>query len=129
MPALLCPSLRYAHKLHSLDKLLIAIELYLFAGFAVHILVGLWLTYSDRKLKLPPRFSWAAARLAISGLLVLAFVVLHVQHFRFGPWYTTTVDGVQMRDLWRLQKEVFASPMQVGRRLSLLPASSAPRVL
>ena len=105
----------YAHKLHKLDKVLLAVELYLAAGFGVHIVSGLWLTYSDKKLQLSPsRFSWAQARLVLSGLVVLAFVVLHVQTFRFGPWYTTTVGGEEVRDLWRLQKEVFSDPRQVA---------------
>jgi len=99
---------RYGHKLHSLGTMLFVIEAYLFAGFAVHSAVGIYLTLKDGKLSLK-RFSWTQARLALSGSVLLAFVVIHVRTFRFGPWYTTSVDGVEMRDIWRLQKEVFSS--------------------
>ena len=105
----------YAHKLHSLGPLLTLIEGYLFGGFLVHVGVGLYITYTDKKVKLDPnRFSWASARLALSGLVVLAFVVTHVQHFRFGTWYWTKVDGVRVRDLWKLQVEVFTNPAMVA---------------
>ena len=108
----------YAHKLHSLDRLLIAIEVYLGLGFAVHIGAGLWLTAAQGKLSIT-RFSWTSARLALSGAVVLIFLLLHVRTFRFGPWYTTVVDGKQVRDLWRLQKEVFSDPKQVTLPLYL----------
>jgi succinate dehydrogenase / fumarate reductase, cytochrome b subunit len=34
--------------------------------------------------------------------------------FKYGPHYTTTIDGVEMRDLHRLVIEVFQSPVYVG---------------
>lgn len=103
---------KYGHKLHSLGWLLSVVELYLFSGFAMHAGTGLWITYTDKKLQLG-KFSWVQARLALSGIVMLVFVIVHVLQFRFGPWYTKTVEGVEMRDLWRLQKEVFARPSNV----------------
>ena len=63
----------------------------------------------------PRRSSWARARLAASGSVILAFLVLHLKDVRFGAWYTTTLaDGAVVRDLWRLQAELFASPLMVA---------------
>lgn len=103
---------QYGHHLHSLGWLLTAVEVYLFSGFTVHALTGIWITYKDKKVKLSG-FSWQTAKLALSGSVILTFVIVHVFQFRFGTWYKTTVHGVEMRDLWRLQKEVFAKPSNV----------------
>ena len=106
----------YGAKLHALGPLFTAIEVYTFAGFALHVCTGLWLTLSDGKLRLGARFSWAQARLVLSGAVVLAFLVLHILTFRFGPWYETTLagGGAAVRDLYRLQREVFARPGMVA---------------
>lgn len=103
---------KYGHKLQSLGWLLTLLELYLFAGFCIHAVTSLWITYVDKKVQMK-RFSWTQARLALSGTIILIFVVVHVLQFRFGTWYKTTVEGVEMRDLWRLQKEVFGRPSVV----------------
>ena len=44
------------------------------------------------------------------GSLILAFIILHLITFKYGPHYTTTVDGVVMRDLFKLIVEVFNQP-------------------
>ena len=47
--------------------------------------------------------------------MILAFLVLHLKDVRFGPWHTTTLaDGAVARDLWKLQAELFASPLTVA---------------
>lgn len=106
---------RYGHKLHSLGggTVIYAVEAYLAAAFLWHASSGMLLTASDKKVQLNAKFSWASARLAVSGVLVMAFVILHVATFRFGTWYTTTLDGIEMRDLWRLQMEIFKNPWTV----------------
>ena len=45
-----------------------------------------------------------------TGLLTFAFILLHLKTFKYGPHYTTLVDGVEVRDLHRLVMEVFQSP-------------------
>ena len=46
---------------------------------------------------------------------MLAFVVLHLYTFKFGPNYRTSAsDGSDMRDLYRLEAEVFADPKLVA---------------
>ena len=45
-----------------------------------------------------------------TGAVVFGFVILHLRKFKFGPWYETA-DGV--RDLYRLQLEIFSHPAYV----------------
>lgn len=52
----------------------------------------------------------ASRTMAISGTLILVFIVLHLITFRFGTVYEGTAHGEPVRDLSRLMQEVFASP-------------------
>jgi succinate dehydrogenase / fumarate reductase cytochrome b subunit len=47
----------------------------------------------------------------VTGVAVLVFLAFHLANFKYGTYYTTTVDGVQMRDLARLVVEKFRSPV------------------
>ena len=44
----------------------------------------------------------------------MAFVVLHLWTFKYGAYYSTVVDGVEMRDLYRLVVEKFQEPLYVA---------------
>ena len=54
--------------------------------------------------------------MAITGIILLVFLVIHLWSFKFGPGgpgnpdpaYVTTVDGVEMRDLAKLVYEKFS---------------------
>lgn len=52
----------------------------------------------------------ASRTMAMSGALILVFVVLHLITFRFGTWYEGTAHGEPVRDLSRLMLEVFSNP-------------------
>lgn len=52
----------------------------------------------------------ASKTMAIQGSLLLFFIISHIATLKFGTYYQTTVDGVVMRDLYRLIVEVFAQP-------------------
>ena len=104
----------YGHKLHAMGWLLTFVEAYLALAFVAHIASASFLTLKHGNAD-PRRSSWARARLAASGSVILAFLVLHLKDVRFGRWYTTTLaDGAEARDLWRLQAELFASPLMVA---------------
>lgn len=53
--------------------------------------------------------TFASRTMALSGLLVLVFIVLHLITFRFGPDYPFAYKGEDIRDLHRLMVEVFQS--------------------
>ena len=48
-----------------------------------------------------------------SGLIVLAFVIIHVKQFKFGTFYLASGSDT-MRDLYRTEIEVFRNPLWVG---------------
>jgi succinate dehydrogenase / fumarate reductase cytochrome b subunit len=58
----------------------------------------------------PSRKSWASTTMIFTGIITFAFVVLHLRAFKFGAWYEAQ-GGV--RDLYRLQLEIFSNPAYV----------------
>lgn len=59
----------------------------------------------------PSRKSWPSTTMIFTGITLFAFVILHLRKFKFGPWYETA-DGI--RDLYRLQLEIFSHPGYVA---------------
>ena len=53
--------------------------------------------------------TFASRTMALSGTLVLVFIVFHLIHFRFGPEYPFMHKGQEIRDLARLMREFFQS--------------------
>src|SRR5690606_37454504 len=53
--------------------------------------------------------------MAITGAILLAFLIFHVWHFRFGPGieegYAATYEGGKIRDLYGLVQESFQKPL------------------
>jgi succinate dehydrogenase/fumarate reductase cytochrome b subunit len=90
------------------------VEAYLLIVGVVHALTAMLLTYPKRKYI--AKSLWQRGKLAISGTILLIFIVLHLLYFRFGKGeeegYMTPADagGVKMRDLYRLDVELFAGP-------------------
>jgi succinate dehydrogenase / fumarate reductase cytochrome b subunit len=59
----------------------------------------------------PSRKSFASSTMIVSGLWLLAFIIIHVKAFRYGIEYDWPEGG---RDLYRLEMENFSNPMMVG---------------
>jgi succinate dehydrogenase / fumarate reductase cytochrome b subunit len=59
----------------------------------------------------PSRKSWASTTMAISGIILLIFIISHIATFKYGPVYM--VPETSMRDLYTLVAEVFQSPGMV----------------
>lgn len=118
----------YAHYLHTAlhGWFLHVARAGLLAFFLFHVVSGL-AVYRDKLRARPERYekmadaggasrkTLSSRTMAFSGLVILAFLVLHVAHFRFGPGleqgYVTEVNGVEMRDLYRLVVEEFNKPL------------------
>ncbi|HXH07987.1 MAG TPA: succinate dehydrogenase cytochrome b subunit [Vicinamibacterales bacterium] len=107
----------YAHRLVS-NPLIVPVEIGLLAVFLVHIYktVRMWLDNRRARPVAYRRKAWAghtsrktvaSSTMIVSGLAILAFVILHVRQFRYGPVYEGP-GGV--RDLYRLEIEVFQRP-------------------
>ena len=115
----------YAHKLHSLGPLLTVAELGLLFIFILHIVSAIAVTKQNKQARpekyqaplttkgAPSKQTLSSKTMIISGLILLAFVVLHVLMFRFwifvGEEYHTMLQGDRVENLHRLVKETFQS--------------------
>jgi succinate dehydrogenase / fumarate reductase cytochrome b subunit len=89
----------YAEKLHTLGPLLAVMELGLAAFALVHITTGLWLFIQNRRAR-PVRYTLDRSRggrtlgsrtMPYTGLIILAFVALHLTNFTFRDKTGTTI--------------------------------------
>ena len=120
----------YAHALSG-NPLIYVAEAGLLAIFAIHVVKTItnflanqaarpqryatrrWVkSKSDRSKK-----SLASTSMIVSGLVTLLFVVTHLFTFKFGAYYETSTG---IRDLYRLQLEVFRNPFYVAFYLACM---------
>jgi succinate dehydrogenase / fumarate reductase cytochrome b subunit len=112
---------QYGHILTS-GKIIYVAEAVLVLSIITHIITAISLT----KLNMGARSSsysvvpkgekapsFMSKTMAPQGTLILAFIIFHIATFKYGTYYETTVDGVVMRDLYRLVVEAFAQPAYV----------------
>lgn len=114
---------RYAHFLTSGSIIYVA-EAALILSILVHVVMALRLTWLNRRARGPQRYamspqgekapSLASRTMAVHGTIILVFLITHLLGFKFGTYYETAVNGVVMRDLYRLVVEVFSNPLAVG---------------
>jgi succinate dehydrogenase / fumarate reductase, cytochrome b subunit len=111
----------YAHMLVT-NPLIYLAEAILAGLFLTHLILASSLFFQNRKAR-PDRYavaarskraSFAARTMILSGSVLLVFLVLHLWTFKFGAYYSTTVNGVEMRDLYQLVAEKFHEPLYVG---------------
>jgi succinate dehydrogenase / fumarate reductase cytochrome b subunit len=113
----------YGHAIVSNKILLYGTEVTITLAIIAHVVSAISLTLQNRSAR-DTRYavtpngskgsSWASRYMAVQGSAILAFVILHLITFKYGTYYETTVNGVVMRDLYRLMIEVFQSPVYVG---------------
>ncbi len=112
----------YSHALIS-NPFLILAEAALVITLLVHIFTGVKLTIENKaarsKKYAMPSNGEKAARfqskfMIFHGSILLVFIILHLITFKYGAHYTTTVKGVEMRDLHKLVLEVFQNPIYVA---------------
>jgi succinate dehydrogenase / fumarate reductase, cytochrome b subunit len=114
---------KYGHAIVS-NPLVVVAEALLLLTLLSHIGHGIKLTLENKGARVEkyamPTNGPKAARfqskfMIFHGSLILVFILLHLYHFKFGPGemdgYTTTINGVQMRDLHRLVIETFHQPL------------------
>jgi succinate dehydrogenase / fumarate reductase cytochrome b subunit len=113
---------RYAHRLTHNPVVLYPMEFVLGLVFLVHIGSALRLAAENwhaRGLAPQPAAdlkaaSFASRSMALTGLLMLLFLINHLLTFRFGPHYETQYGGIPMRDLYRLVVEKFSDVKYTG---------------
>ena len=112
----------YGHALTS-GKIIYIAEAALVLSLLLHVILGVslalknWAARPKAYAKMGGREkggSISSKTMIYQGSLILAFIILHLITFKYGPHYTTTVDGVVMRDLFKLMVEVFNQPGYVA---------------
>lgn len=111
---------QYSHTLLS-NPLIVPIEIGLLVVVLVHVYKTITMFFANRQAR-PIRYmkksraghtsqkSFASSTMILSGLWLLAFIVIHVRTFKYGAEYQR--DGV--RDLYRLEFENLNHPLVVG---------------
>ncbi|MGZ3743973.1 MAG: succinate dehydrogenase cytochrome b subunit [Pseudobdellovibrionaceae bacterium] len=112
----------YGHAITSGNIIYIA-EAVLILALVIHIGLAFSLTMQNRaarpgvyakKAKGRKSVTLASQTMGIQGSLILTFIVLHIATFKYGTFYRTTVNGVVIRDLYKLMVEVFQQPGYVA---------------
>jgi succinate dehydrogenase / fumarate reductase cytochrome b subunit len=113
---------RYAYLMETQNPLLPIVEIALLVVFLIHVYktVGMFLgnqtarpvKYARKKYAgKPSRKTLASSTMIVSGLWLLAFIVIHVKAFRFSPEYDWPAGG---RDLYRQEVETLSNPLMVA---------------
>jgi succinate dehydrogenase / fumarate reductase cytochrome b subunit len=112
---------KYSHTLIS-NPLIYVAEGILGLLFLSHILMGIRLTIENKKARPEPYYmrktsgngaTVASSTMPYTGMLALVFLISHIMGLKFGTHYTTVVDGVEMRDIYKTTIEYFQNPLAV----------------
>jgi succinate dehydrogenase / fumarate reductase cytochrome b subunit len=108
----------YAYKLTS-NPLIYVAEAALVIFIGMHAATGIGLKMRNSRTKptlyaVTPKSAKGATlsskSMIWSGSITLVFLILHLITFKFGAYYETTVDGILMRDIYKLVVECFSQP-------------------
>jgi succinate dehydrogenase / fumarate reductase, cytochrome b subunit len=110
-----------AHFIDSLGILRYLIEFSLLAIAILHAVIGITIRLNTLKARpvnysqlksvgTPSKQSLSSRSMLWTGMVLLGFLVLHLGTFKFGTYYSTVINGVEMRDLSRLVIEKFQHP-------------------
>ncbi len=111
----------YGHALIT-NPLIYFAEAGLVGIFILHAFLALFLTFknwssrSNKYAKNPEvkaKASLSSRTMGFQGLVIFAFVILHLLTFKFGTHHEVVYDGQTVRDLHKLVLEVFAQPIYV----------------
>ncbi len=112
----------YAHTLMSNPAIYIA-EAILALLFLSHIFMAFKLVIENHnarpekyyiKVKTGRGSTFASSTMPYTGMIILIFLVSHLIHFKYGAYYSTVVNGVEMRDLYRVVIDYFKEPIWVA---------------
>lgn len=112
----------YTHVLENLGWLLYLIEAILAVGFLLHAYLGVSIWWNRRKARPegykkyqtkggPSHQSWASKSMIFTGIVLLVFLVIHIDTFKFGATDTIMLNGEPAKDLKALVIEKFQNPL------------------
>ena len=102
----------------SSNPIIRVMEIALVAGFLTHIIDAVMLTRANKKAQ-PVKYamdkkqsSWYSRNMGLTGSVILAFLVLHLQSFWYGykfgtPAYATDSAGLPIKDMYTMVVEAF----------------------
>ena len=102
----------------SSNPIIRVMEIVLVAGFLTHIIDAIMLTRAYKKAQ-PVKYamdkkqsSWYSRNMGLTGSVILAFLVLHLQSFWYGykfgsPAYATDSTGLPIKDMYTMVVEAF----------------------
>lgn len=90
-----------------------------FTIILIHIIWAIWLTRKNKEARggqgyaiANKKSAWASRNMAVLGLIVLVFIVIHIQNFyykaHFGSLPVQTYDGKEVKDLYAEVAFIFA---------------------
>jgi succinate dehydrogenase / fumarate reductase cytochrome b subunit len=112
----------YSHTLIS-NPLVVPVEIGLLFVFLIHVFKAIPMTVRNQAAR-PAKYAkkeWArgtsqksvaSSTMILTGVAMLVFIPIHVWMFKYGPEYAYGTSN--MRDLYRLERENFSSPVVVG---------------
>lgn len=114
----------YAHKLMSMKPFIYVAEIGLAGLFLMHLSLAIKLELENKKARGDARYymkvktgkgaTLMSSTMPYTGMVLFIFLISHLIHFKYGAYYETTVDGVVMRDLYKVCMEYFANPVGVA---------------
>jgi succinate dehydrogenase / fumarate reductase cytochrome b subunit len=112
---------KYSHTLIS-NPLIYLAEVILGLLFLSHIVMAIRLTMENKAAR-PEAYhtrktsgkgaTFASSSMPITGMIALVFLVLHIIGLKYGTHYDTTINGVEMRDIYKTTVEYFVNPLHV----------------
>ena len=110
----------YGQLLHSIPELLWVVRVMLISCVIIHISAGLGLWVHNKRAR-PIGYAtrttvgstWASRSMALSGIIVLVFLTLHILHFTvctIDPNYLGYKDDEGRHDIFRMLVEAFSNP-------------------
>ncbi|MDZ7715807.1 MAG: succinate dehydrogenase cytochrome b subunit [Balneolaceae bacterium] len=113
---------KYTYALESLGWILYILEAGLAFLFLLHAYIGISIWWNRRKARPegyekyqtkggPSHQSWASRSMIFTGIVLLVFLVIHIDTFKLGDTAMISVDGTQMRDLKALVIDTFLNPV------------------
>ncbi len=113
---------RYSLLLHDLGPLLWVARIGLLAVFLIHAWIGISIWINKRKARPqnyqvysskggPSKQSLSSRSMAFTGVVLLIFVVFHLNTFAFGDMETILIDGRETHDVKSLVIDTFQNPL------------------
>lgn len=113
---------RYSMVLHGYGPLLWLARIGLLVVFLIHTYIGISIWWRKQKARPenyevytskggPSRQSLSSRSMAFTGVVLLIFVVIHINTFALGDTGTVMIDGQQTHDIKSLVLETFQNPL------------------